>query len=101
MRLGSGELAARLAAEAVDVTTPGRPIRRGSLHPIMETAREIADVFAQFGFVVYEGPEIEDDVTNFQMLNIPPDHPARDLWDTLYLDLDGRLADPHESARSG
>ena len=87
--LGGAELAARLAAEAVDVTTPGRPIRRGSLHPIVETAREIAEVFAQFGFVVYEGPEIEDDVTNFQMLNIPPDHPARDLWDTLYLDVDG------------
>ena len=81
----------------MDVTTPGRPIRRGSLHPIVETAREIADVFAQFGFVVYEGPEIEDDVTNFQMLNIPPDHPARDLWDTLYLDLDGRLLRTHTS----
>ena len=54
-------------------------------------------VFAQFGFVVYEGPEIEDDVTNFQMLNIPPDHPARDLWDTLYLDLDGRLLRTHTS----
>ena len=54
--LGGAEMAARLSAEAVDVTTPGRPIRRGSLHPIVETAREIADVFAQFGFVVYEGP---------------------------------------------
>ena len=96
-RLSASELAARLAAEAVDVTTPGRPIRRGSLHPIMETAREIADVFAQFGFVVYEGPEVEDDVTNFQMLNIPPDHPARDLWDTLYLDMDGRLLRTHTS----
>jgi phenylalanyl-tRNA synthetase alpha chain len=96
-RLGSAELAIRLAAEAVDVTAPGRPIRRGSLHPILETAREIADVFAQFGFVVYEGPEIEDDLTNFQMLNIPPDHPARDLWDTLYLDLDGRLLRTHTS----
>jgi len=96
-RLGSAELAARLAAEAVDVTTSGRPIRRGSLHPIMDTAREIAEVFAQFGFQVYEGPEIEDDVTNFQMLNIPPDHPARDLWDTLYLDLDGRLLRTHTS----
>ena len=85
------------AAEAVDVTTPGRPIRRGSLHPIMETTREIAEVFAQFGFVVYEGPEIEDDVTNFQMLNIPPDHPARDLWDTLYLDVEGRLLRTHTS----
>ncbi len=96
-RLGGAELAARLAAEAVDVTTPGRPIRRGSLHPILETAREIADVFAQFGFVVYEGPEIEDDLTNFQMLNIPPDHPARDLWDTLYLDVGGRLLRTHTS----
>ncbi len=96
-RLGGAELAARLAAEAVDVTTPGRPIRRGSLHPIVETAREIADVFAQFGFVVYEGPEIEDDLTNFQMLNIPPDHPARDLWDTLYLDMEGRLLRTHTS----
>ena len=96
-RLGSAELAARLAAESVDVTTPGRPVRRGSLHPIVETAREIADVFAQFGFVVYEGPEIEDDTTNFRMLNIPPDHPARDLWDTLYLDVDGRLLRTHTS----
>jgi phenylalanyl-tRNA synthetase alpha chain len=96
-RLGSAELAARLRTEAVDVTTPGRPIRRGSLHPIAETAREIADVFGQFGFVVYEGPEVEDDLTNFQMLNIPPDHPARDLWDTLYLDLDGRLLRTHTS----
>jgi phenylalanyl-tRNA synthetase alpha chain len=96
-RLGSAEMAARLRAEAVDVTTPGRPVRRGSLHPIVETAREIADVFAQFGFVVYEGPEVEDDITNFQMLNIPPDHPARDLWDTLYLDVDGRLLRTHTS----
>ncbi|MBA3236247.1 MAG: phenylalanine--tRNA ligase subunit alpha, partial [Chloroflexi bacterium] len=46
---------------------------------------EIAEIFGQFGFVVYEGPEIEDDVRNFQMLNIPPDHPARDLWDTFYV----------------
>ena len=96
-RLRSTELAARLTAEAVDVTTPGRPIRRGSLHPIIETAREIAQVFAQFGFVVYEGPEVEDDLTNFQMLNIPPDHPARDLWDTLYLDVEGRLLRTHTS----
>ena len=96
-RLAGAELAARLRAETVDVTTPGRPIRRGSLHPIVETAREIADVFAQFGFVVYEGPEVEDDLTNFQMLNIPPDHPARDLWDTLYLDIEGRLLRTHTS----
>jgi phenylalanyl-tRNA synthetase alpha chain len=88
---------AQLHAEAIDVTTPGRPIRRGALHPIVETIREIASIFEQFGFVVYEGPEVEDDLTNFQMLNIPPDHPARDLWDTLYVDVDGRLLRTHTS----
>ena len=95
--LRAGALDARLATEAVDVTAPGRPIARGSLHPINETIREIAAIFDQFGFVVYEGPEVEDDVTNFQMLNIPPDHPARDLWDTLYVDVEGHLLRTHTS----
>lgn len=96
-QVGRRELEARLAAEAVDVTTPGRPVRRGSLHPLMETMRAIADVFAQFGFVVYESPEVEDDDHNFRMLNIPPDHPARDLWDTMYVDIPGYLLRTHTS----
>ena len=91
------ELEGRLAAERLDMTTPGRPIRRGSLHPIPETIGAIAEVFGRFGFVVVESPEIEDDVRNFQMLNIPPDHPARDLWDTLYLDIPDRLLRTHTS----
>ncbi|HEY7970953.1 MAG TPA: phenylalanine--tRNA ligase subunit alpha [Candidatus Limnocylindrales bacterium] len=95
--LRDAELEARLRSEAVDVTTPGRPIRRGALHPVIETIREIADIFGQFGFVTYEGPEVEDDVTNFQLLNIPPDHPARDLWDTLYVDIEGHLLRTHTS----
>jgi phenylalanyl-tRNA synthetase alpha chain len=95
--LRGSELTTRLADEAVDVTTPGRPIRRGSRHPINETIAEIAEIFGQFGFVVYEAPEIEDDVRNFQMLNIPPDHPARDLWDTLYVDIEGHLLRTHTS----
>ncbi len=95
--LRGSELTARLAAETVDVTTPGRPIARGSLHPSIEAMGEIADIFGQFGFVTYESPEIEDDLTNFQMLNIPPDHPARDLWDTLYVDVEGRLLRTHTS----
>ncbi len=95
--LRSEARAARLAAEGVDVTTPGRTIGRGSLHPIPETVAAIAEVFGQFGFVVYEGPEVEDDLTNFQMLNIPPDHPSRDLWDTLYVDVEGRLLRTHTS----
>ena len=95
--LRSGELAGRLVAEAVDVTLPGRPVRRGTYHPIATTIERIAEAFGQFGFVVYEGPEIEDDLNNFQLLNIPPDHPARDLWDTLYLDVEGRLLRTHTS----
>jgi phenylalanyl-tRNA synthetase alpha chain len=91
------ELGARLLLERVDVTTPGRPIRRGSLHPSLEAMGDIARIFAQFGFVVVESPEVEDDRTNFQMLNIPPDHPARDLWDTLYVDVPGRLLRTHTS----
>jgi phenylalanyl-tRNA synthetase alpha chain len=95
--VGSAELDARLAAETIDVTTPGRPIRRGSLHPSIESMTEIARIFGQFGFVVYESPEIEDDLNNFQLLNIPPDHPARDLWDTLYVDVPGHLLRTHTS----
>ncbi len=95
--LRGSALEARLRAEAIDVTPPGRPIRRGALHPIPATIDEIARVFGQFGFVVYEGPEVEDDLTNFQMLNIPPDHPARDLWDTLYVDVEGHLLRTHTS----
>ncbi len=95
--LRGSALTGRLAAETVDVTTPGRPIRRGSLHPSIEAMGQIAEIFGQFGFVVFESPEIEDDLTNFQMLNIPPDHPARDLWDTLYVDVEGRLLRTHTS----
>jgi phenylalanyl-tRNA synthetase alpha chain len=96
-RLRSGELEARLRAETIDVTTPGRPIRRGSLHPSIESMRDIARIFEQFGFVVYESPEVETDVRNFQLLNIPEDHPARDLWDTMYVDLPGYLLRTHTS----
>jgi len=95
--LGDAELENRLLAETLDVTLPGRPIRRGSLHPSIESMAEIARIFSQFGFTILESPEIEDDANNFQLLNIPPDHPARDLWDTLYVDLPGRLLRTHTS----
>jgi len=84
-RLRDIALEVRLAMEAIDVTLPGRPQWRGSLHPIRETEKEIARIFGQFGFVIYEGPEVETDELNFQLLNIPQDHPARDLWDTIYV----------------
>jgi len=95
--LRSSELAERLVREAVDVTTPGRRVARGALHPVIETMAEIAEIFGRFGFSVHEGPEIEDDLTNFQMLNIAPDHPARDLWDTIYVDVPGYLLRTHTS----
>ena len=85
----------KLAAERSDVTLPGRRQPRGSLHPLVETEREIARIFGHFGFTTYESPEVETDELNFQLLNIPADHPARDLWDTIYVD------DPQASARDG
>jgi phenylalanyl-tRNA synthetase alpha chain len=84
-RLEQIALEVRLARERTDVTLPGRPQPRGSLHPMIETEREIARIFGQFGFVTYEGPEVETDELNFQALNIPAHHPSRDLWDTLYV----------------
>jgi phenylalanyl-tRNA synthetase alpha chain len=95
--LAGDELEARFARETVDVSLPGRPLRRGSLHPVIETNRRIAEVFGQFGFVVYDSPQLETDELNFQLLNIPPEHPARDLWDTLYTDVDGYLLRTHTS----
>ncbi len=83
--LEGAALDSRLAAEVEDVTLPGRPRWRGSLHPIRETEREIGRIFGQFGFVSVESPEVETDELNFQALNIPDDHPARDLWDTIYV----------------
>jgi phenylalanyl-tRNA synthetase alpha chain len=84
-RLDEIALDVRQAREKTDVTLPGRSLARGSLHPLIETQREIARIWGQFGFVTYEAPEVESDELNFELLNIPADHPARDLWDTLYV----------------
>jgi phenylalanyl-tRNA synthetase alpha chain len=83
--LRSGDLQERLASERIDMTAPGRPVRVGHMHPIMTVERDVREILHAFGFEVFEGPEIEDDFWNFEALNIPPDHPARDLWDTLYV----------------
>ena len=95
--VGGAELTARIERERIDATTPGPAPRLGSLHPIPETIGAIARIMGHFGFTVAEGQEIEDDVTNFQLLNIPEDHPSRDLWDTLYLREPGRLLRTHTS----
>lgn len=71
--------------EALDITLPGKTDEIGSLHPITLVKNELIDAFTGMGFEVFEGPEIEEDYYNFQMLNIPPDHPARDMQDTFYI----------------
>ena len=88
----------RLAAESVDVTLPGRAgSETGSLHPITQTIKRIEAIFAQLGFDVVEGPEIEDDFHNFTALNVPEHHPARAMHDTFYFD-DGLLLRTHTSS---
>lgn len=84
-RINAAELAARNAAEAVDITLPAKRRALGALHPITLVKNQIIDTFAGMGFEVFEGPEIEDDDHNFTRLNVPKNHPARDMQDTFYL----------------
>ena len=79
------ELAARNAAETVDITLPAKTRPAGGLHPLTLVRSEIIDAFAGMGFSVFEAPEIDDDDHNFTRLNVPKDHPARDMQDTFYL----------------
>ncbi len=78
--------AARIEAERIDVTLPGRSRATGALHPVQNGLDELTAIFAQMGFAVAEGPEIEDEFHNFDALNIPPEHPARAMHDTFFLD---------------
>ena len=84
--LEAASLETKLASELIDVTLPGRGARAGGLHPITRTLDRIERIFAQAGFTVAEGPEIEDDYHNFGALNIPEHHPARAMHDTFYFD---------------
>ncbi|TAJ41469.1 MAG: phenylalanine--tRNA ligase subunit alpha [Reyranella sp.] len=83
--LGASALEARLAAEKIDVSLPTRPAREGTLHPIGQVMDELGVIFGEMGFTWADGPDIEDDWHNFTALNIPPDHPARQMQDTFYL----------------
>ncbi|WP_423820966.1 phenylalanine--tRNA ligase subunit alpha [Salinisphaera sp. SPP-AMP-43] len=91
------QFAERMARESVDVTLPGRGERPGAMHPITLTRRRIEALFGQRGFEAVEGPEIEDDYHNFEALNVPPDHPARAMQDTFYLDAGRLLLRTHTS----
>jgi phenylalanyl-tRNA synthetase alpha chain len=83
--LQSAERQARLAADRIDLSLPGRRMAPGSAHPLSQALDEIIDVFVGLGFQVVEGPEVETDYYNFEALNIPKDHPARDMQDTFYV----------------
>ncbi len=84
--LEDAALNARLASETVDVTLPPREHEQGSIHPISQVTEELIAIFADMGFTVAEGPDIETDFYNFSALNIPADHPARQMQDTFYFD---------------
>jgi len=91
------ELAHSLEEGEIDVTLPGRPIPVGGIHPANQTLREIYDIWADMGFQVFRTREVEDDETNFEMLNIPEHHPARDMWDTFHTTTPGVILRTHTS----
>jgi phenylalanyl-tRNA synthetase alpha chain len=84
--LRQAAVARSLQADRMDVTLPGRPVRRGRLHPATQTLREIYRIFAEMGFQVFRSREVETDELNFQLLNFPPHHPAREMQDSFYVD---------------
>jgi phenylalanyl-tRNA synthetase alpha chain len=90
-------LASAVQASALDVRLPGRAPALGHVHVINQVLREIYAIFGQMGFYVFQTREVEDDTTNFQLLNIPPDHPARDMWSTFYTTTPGVVLRTHTS----
>ena len=93
----AAELDKRLHEGAIDVTLPGRPLQTGRLHPTTQTLREIYAIFAEMGFQIYLSPDVETDESNFQLLNMPPHHPARDMWDTFYTTQESVILRTHTS----
>ena len=84
--LNAGALVQKMESEKIDITLPGDSIRIGTVHPLMMIQQEIEDLFIGMGYKVAEGPEVEQDYYNFELANIPKDHPARDMQDTFYID---------------
>jgi phenylalanyl-tRNA synthetase alpha chain len=102
VRLERARLDAELAGPPIDVSLPGRrPLPRGHRHPVTRAADAISDVFARLGYQVASGPELELDWYNFEALNIPPDHPARDMQDTFYADVSTLRDRPSGDGRDG
>jgi phenylalanyl-tRNA synthetase alpha chain len=95
--LRAQELEAQMAAEAIDVTLPGRRAWRGRLHPATQALRDIYRIWGDMGFQVYRSREVETDEYNFELLNIPQHHPARDMWDTFHTMTPGVILRTHTS----
>jgi phenylalanyl-tRNA synthetase alpha chain len=89
--------AAALAAERLDVTLPGQPVAMGRLHPSTQVLRRICQIWVNMGFQIYRSRDVESDEMNFELLNIPAHHPARDMWDTFYTTTEGVLLRTHTS----
>jgi phenylalanyl-tRNA synthetase alpha chain len=83
--LKQAQFASVLAHQCIDVTLPGVPVSLGRVHPSTQTLREIAAIFSDMGFQIFDSREVESDLYNFELLNMPPYHPARDMWDTFYI----------------
>lgn len=92
--MSDAQLQARLNAEAIDVTLPGRGRSMGGLHPVMRSWQRVSEIFSSIGFKTAEGPEIETDWTNFSALNSPENHPARSMQDTFYIDAKDHTGKP-------
>lgn len=97
VKVRAAELEAKMAADGLDVTLPGRRYRRGRLHPATQTLREIYRIWGDMGFQIYRSRDVETDEFNFGLLNIPEHHPARDLWDTFHTTEPGIILRTHTS----
>lgn len=96
-RIQQQALERSLTTDKVDVTLPGRPVRRGRLHVSTQVMRQISSIFADLGFQVYRSRQVESDLLNFELLNMPEHHPARDMWDTFHTKTPGVLLRTHTS----
>lgn len=89
--LKNQEVLNKINSEAIDVTLPGAKVKLGTLHPLTQTIMEMEDMFLGMGYEIADGPEIEEDYYNFELLNLPHDHPARDMQDSFYIDVNHLL----------
>jgi phenylalanyl-tRNA synthetase alpha chain len=94
----SQEMEAKVSSETIDVTLPGRHVNRGRLHPSTRVMREMYRIFGDMGFQIYRSPDVVTDELNFEFLNMPPEHPARDMQDTFYTEQENVLLRTHTSA---